>query len=40
VQLWGRELALNEVAAHCGTIAYELVTRMPARVPRIYRGAA
>jgi alanine racemase len=35
VELWGRALPLNEVAAHCGTIAYELVTRMPARVPRV-----
>ncbi|MDG1495655.1 MAG: alanine racemase [Porticoccaceae bacterium] len=34
--LWGPELAVNEVAEHCGTIGYELLTRMPARVPRVY----
>jgi len=35
--LWGPELPVNEVATVCGTIGYELLTRMPARVPRIYR---
>ena len=33
--LWGPDLPVNEVANHCGTIGYELLTRMPARVPRI-----
>tara|TARA_B110000046_G_C13024703_1_gene413249 strand:+ start:5575 stop:6657 length:1083 start_codon:yes stop_codon:yes gene_type:complete len=37
VQLWGQVLPVNEVAQACGTIGYELLTRMPARVPRIYR---
>ena len=36
VTLWGPELSVSEVAEHCGTIGYELLTRMPARVPRIY----
>ena len=34
--LWGPELPVNEVASYCGTIGYELLTRMPGRVPRIY----
>ena len=37
VTLWGPGLGVNEVAEHCGTIGYELLTRMPSRVPRIYR---
>ena len=37
VTLWGPGLGVNEVAHHCGTIGYELLTRMPARVPRVYR---
>jgi alanine racemase len=36
VVLWGPELPVNEVAIHCDTIGYELLTRMPSRVPRIY----
>ena len=36
VTLWGPALSVTEVAMHCGTIGYELLTRMPARVPRIY----
>lgn len=35
--LWGPELPVNEIAEACGTIGYELLTRMPARVPRVYR---
>jgi alanine racemase len=34
--LWGPELPVNEVARQCGTIGYELLTRMPSRVPRNY----
>ena len=34
--LWGPELPVNEVAGYCDTIGYELLTRMPSRVPRIY----
>ncbi|MDE2399309.1 MAG: alanine racemase [Burkholderiales bacterium] len=39
VELWGRHVRLAEVAAACATIPYELVTRMPARVPRRYEGS-
>jgi alanine racemase len=35
VILWGEELPVSEVAAHAGTIGYELTTRMPARTPRV-----
>lgn len=34
--LWGPALPVNEVASYCDTIGYELLTRMPGRVPRIY----
>ncbi|MBT5106841.1 MAG: alanine racemase [Porticoccaceae bacterium] len=34
--LWGPELPVNEVASYCDTIGYELLTRMPERVPRVY----
>ncbi len=37
VELWGNQLAVNRVAEHCGTLGYELLTRMPLRVPRIYK---
>jgi len=36
VTLWGPELTVGEVAAHAGTIGYELTTRMPQRVERVY----
>ena len=36
VTLWGPDLSVNEIAHHCGTIGYELLTRMPSRVPRTY----
>ncbi|QIR15677.1 alanine racemase [Shewanella aestuarii] len=32
VQLWGQALAVEEVAEHIGTIAYELVTKLTPRV--------
>ena len=35
VILWGPDLPVNEVASMCDTIGYELLTRMPARVPRV-----
>jgi len=35
VELWGRNLPVEEVAATAGTIPYELVTRVGARVPRV-----
>ena len=34
VTLWGEHLPVGEVARHADTIGYELVTRMPPRVPR------
>lgn len=39
VELWGKQLSVNEVANWADTIGYELVTRMPARVPRIYKNS-
>ena len=36
VELWGRTVTANEVAAACGTIPYELFTRVTPRVPRRY----
>ncbi len=34
VELWGRAISVDEVASHCGTIGYELLTRVTARVKR------
>ena len=34
VTLWGSEPSVDEVAAHCGTIGYELCTRITERTPR------
>lgn len=36
VTLWGQGLPAETVAAHCGTIAYELVCRIMPRVARVY----
>lgn len=36
VELWGPSLSVEEVAHHCRTISYELLTRVTARVPKIY----
>lgn len=38
VQLWGAQLPIDEVAQAAGTIGYELLTKVTARVPRRYRG--
>jgi alanine racemase len=35
VELWGDNISANEVAGYADTIGYELLTRMPLRVPRI-----
>ena len=35
VELWGENVAIGEVAKAAGTIDYELMTRVSARVPRI-----
>jgi alanine racemase len=40
VVLWGEGLPADEVAACAGTIAYELFTRVPPRVPRVERVRA
>ncbi|MEX1670209.1 alanine racemase [Zhongshania guokunii] len=36
VTLWGEGLAASEVGRYCGTISYELFTRITSRVDRIY----
>lgn len=36
VELWGANLAINDVAKQIGTIGYELMTRVSKRVPRKY----
>lgn len=35
VELWGPTVSVDEVAAHAGTIGYELLTGVSARVPRV-----
>jgi alanine racemase len=37
VELWGAHLPVDEVAHACGTIGYELLSKVTARVPRQYR---
>lgn len=37
VELWGAGLPVDEVAAACGTIGYELLSQLAARVPRRHR---
>ena len=37
VTLWGRNLPVDEVAAHAGTISYELLCRVKGRVQRVIR---
>lgn len=36
VTLWGPDLPVNKIATCCNSIGYELLTRMPSRIPRIY----
>ncbi|WP_028239142.1 alanine racemase [Stutzerimonas azotifigens] len=38
VELWGRQVGIDEVARACGTIGYELLTKVTKRVPRRYLG--
>lgn len=38
VILWGDGMPIEEVAEHAGTIPYELMCGVTARVPRIYKG--
>ena len=33
VELWGKHISVNEVAARCGTIGYELMCAIALRVP-------
>ena len=35
VVLWGEGLPVDVIAAHAGTIGYEILTRIPPRVPRV-----
>ncbi len=35
VELWGQHVSVDEVAQHAGTIGYELLTGVTARVPRV-----
>lgn len=37
IELWGRQLLVNEVATAADTIGYELLTRMTGRTPRAWR---
>lgn len=37
VELWGRHLPVNQVAAACGTIGYELICALARRVPVVVR---
>lgn len=37
-ELWGNQVAVNEIAAACGSIGYELLTGVSQRVPREYDG--
>jgi alanine racemase len=36
VELWGRHVSVDEIAKHAGTIGYELLTGVTARVPRVH----
>ena len=40
VELWGRHVSVNEVATRAGTISYDLLTGVSARVPRRYRSGS
>ncbi|WP_137168219.1 alanine racemase [Salinimonas lutimaris] len=37
VELWGQNLAVDEIARYAGTVSYELVTRVSLRVPRVVK---
>lgn len=38
VELWGSQMPIDELAQACGTIGYELLTKVTGRVPRRYVG--
>jgi alanine racemase len=40
VELWGGHVSVNEVATRAGTISYDLLTGVSARVPRLYRSGS
>ena len=40
VVLWGADPSIDEVATAAGTIAYELMTGVTPRVPRVHEGEA
>lgn len=40
VELVGPHVRVEELAGLCGTIPYEIVSRLGPRLPRVYRGAA
>ncbi len=37
VELWGKNLSVNEVASSAGTIGYELLAGLTGRLPRVYQ---
>jgi alanine racemase len=39
VELFGRQLTIEDVAAAAGTISYEILSRIPTRVLREQRGS-
>lgn len=39
VELWGAQVPVDELAQACGTIGYELLTKVTQRVPRRYIGS-
>lgn len=39
VELWGEQLPVDELAQRCGSIGYELLTKVTGRVPRLYLDA-
>lgn len=40
VELWGSNVPVNDVATRCGTISYELLTRVSSRVPRLHSSGS
>jgi alanine racemase len=36
VTLWGATPSVDQVASHCDTIGYELLTRITRRVPKLF----
>ena len=38
VELWGRHIAVNDLARMCGTIGYELLCALARRVPLVLKG--